>query len=160
MRMSRPAQRKIGPFAAVVLVLLLACVPLFTTSSFGLSRFVLVVAHLMAAIGLNLAMGYAGELVLAHPVIMGISAYATGILGTVAGWPTAAVFPAATVIGVAAGVLIMSPGLRVRGWYYALITMFAVLVLPPTAILATGMILMGSLSLGCGLVLDASCRPL
>jgi branched-chain amino acid transport system permease protein len=136
MRMSRPAQRKIGTIAAVVLVLLLACVPLFTTSSFGLSRFVLVVAYLMAAIGLNLAMGYAGEFVLAHPVIMGISAYATGILGTVAGWPTAAVFPAATVIGVAAGVLIMSPGLRVRGWYYALITMFAVLVLPPTAILA------------------------
>lgn len=128
--------RNFSKYAGIALILVLACMPLVVGGSFGQSRLLVAMAYLMAAIGLNLAMGYAGEFVLGHPVIMGVSAYAAGILSTVFGWPAAAAFPFGVLAGALAGLLIMSPGLRVRGWYYALITMFAVLVLPPLAILA------------------------
>lgn len=122
--------------AAIALVLLLASVPVWSDSSFTLSRYVIALAYVMVALGVNLALGYAGEFVLGHPVIMGVASYATGILSARAGWPFSLALPAAVLLGVAAGLLIMSPGLRVRGWYYSLITMFAVLVLPPVALLA------------------------
>ncbi|MCK1513193.1 ATP-binding cassette domain-containing protein [Bradyrhizobium sp. 190] len=135
LRMSVANSRRLGTILAVCLLCALATAPLLTSSSFGLARFVVVVAYLLAAIALNLVMGYAGEFVLAHPVIMGVAAYAAGILDTVFGWPAAFALPSAVLVGTAAGLLVMLPGLRVRGWYYALITMFAVLVLPPIVVI-------------------------
>ena len=135
MRMSVTTSRRLGTVLALLLLCALATAPLLTTSSFGLARFVVVVAYLLAAIALNLAMGYAGEFVLAHPVIMGVAAYTAGISGTVFGWPPSLAILLAIGAGTTAGLLVMSAGLRVRGWYYALITMFAVLVLPPVVVL-------------------------
>ncbi len=121
---------------AIALILLFASIPLVSGGSFALSRYIVALAYVITAIGVNLAMGYAGEFVLGHPVIMGVSAYTAGILSARLGWSIGATLPCAIVTGVLAGLLIMSPGLRVRGWYYSLITMFAVLVLPPVAMLA------------------------
>lgn len=121
---------------AVGLVLVFACIPLVSGGSFALSRYIVALAYVITAIGVNLAMGYAGEFVLGHPVIMGVAAYTAGILSARLGWTIGLTLPSAVVAGVAAGLLIMSPGLRVRGWYYSLITMFAVLVLPPVAMMA------------------------
>jgi branched-chain amino acid transport system permease protein len=135
LRMSVASSRRLGTILAVCLLCALATAPLLTSSSFGLARFVVVAAYLLAALALNLVMGYAGEFVLAHPVIMGVAAYAAGILDTVFGWSAALALPSAVLVGTAAGFLVMSPGLRVRGWYYALITMFAVLVLPPMVVI-------------------------
>lgn len=120
---------------AIVLVLAFASIPLWSGGSFALSRYIVALSYLMTAIGLNLAMGYAGEFVLGHPVIMGVAAYTFGILSVSLGWPVSVTLPCALLAGVLAGLLIMSPGLRVRGWYYSLLTMFAVLVLPPLAIM-------------------------
>jgi ABC-type branched-subunit amino acid transport system ATPase component/ABC-type branched-subunit amino acid transport system permease subunit len=121
---------------AIAAVALVATVPLWSGGSFALARYIVVLAYVMTAIGLNLAMGYAGEFVLGHPVIMGVAAYTAGILSARLGWPASLTIPSAAIAGVLIGILIMSPGLRVRGWYYSLITMFAVLVLPPVAVLA------------------------
>lgn len=128
--------RDMGAWIAVALVLLLATVPAWSGSSFTLSRYVIALCYVMAALGMNLALGYAGEFVLGHPVVMGTAAYASGMLSAHAGWPFSLTLPAGVLAGIAAGVIIMSPGLRVRGWYYSLITMFAVLVLPPLILMA------------------------
>ncbi len=129
------SSRHFGIVAALVFIAFLATVPLWATTSFAMSRYIVVLAYLMAALGLNLAMGYAGEFVLGHPVIMAAAAYCAGLLSALAGWPFWATLPAGVVAGTVVGVVIMSPGLRVRGWYYSLITMFAVLVLRPVVVL-------------------------
>lgn len=121
---------------AIGLILLFASIPLVSGGSFALSRYIVALSYVITAIGVNLAMGYAGEFVLGHPVIMGVSAYTAGILSARLGWSIGYTLPCALAAGVLAGLLIMSPGLRVRGWYYSLITMFAVLVLPPIAMMA------------------------
>lgn len=58
----------------------LALVPIWSTGSFGISRFGVAVTYVTAAVGLNLAIGFAGELVLGHAAIMAISAYVAGML--------------------------------------------------------------------------------
>ena len=121
---------------ALALVLVFASIPLVSGGSFALSRYIVALCYVITAIGVNLAMGYAGEFVLGHPVIMGVSAYTAGILSARLGWSIGYTLPCALAAGVLAGLLIMSPGLRVRGWYYSLITMFAVLVLPPVVMMA------------------------
>jgi ABC-type branched-subunit amino acid transport system permease subunit len=87
----------------------------------------------MAAIGLSLAAGFAGELVLGHAAVMAVSAYVAGMLSAKLNWDFAAAVFAAVAVGVAFGLLMMSPGLRVRGWYFSLMTLFAVLVTPRVA---------------------------
>src|SRR5690606_38441093 len=119
-----------------LLLLVLATAPLWTGSSFGLARNSVAVAYVIAAIGLNLAFGYAGEMVLGHPAIMATAAYAAGMLSSLAGFDFWAAAPLGVLAGVAIGMLMMVPGLRVSGWYLALITMFMVIVLPHVVILA------------------------
>jgi ABC-type branched-subunit amino acid transport system ATPase component/ABC-type branched-subunit amino acid transport system permease subunit len=120
---------------AVTLLVLLATVPLFTGSSFQQARFQEATLYIIAAIGLNLSLGYGGELTLGHPVIMAASAYTAGMLSAILGWPFLPAGFVAIVVGVAVGMAIMLPGLRVVGWYLAMITLFSVLVLPHLVIL-------------------------
>jgi branched-chain amino acid transport system permease protein len=121
----------------LLLVLALATVPLWSTGSFSLGRYGVAITYVMAAVGLNLAIGFAGELVLGHAAIMAISAYVSGILSAQFGWNFGAALPAGIVAGAAFGFAMMSPGLRVRGWYLSLLTLFAVLVLPRASNLLT-----------------------
>ena len=76
----------------------------------------------VAAMGLNLTLGYAGRISLAQASFMGVGAYATAIL-TLHGWSW---FPAAAV-GVALcfviGLLLGFPALRVRGHFLAFVTL-------------------------------------
>jgi ABC-type branched-subunit amino acid transport system ATPase component/ABC-type branched-subunit amino acid transport system permease subunit len=120
---------------AALILIVLATTPLWAGGSFGLSRYSVALAYVVAAIGLNIAFGYAGEMVLGHPAIMAASAYGAGISSAMFGLA----FPAAAAVGVLAGVLfglvMMMPGLRVSGWYLALITMFMVIVVPHLVIL-------------------------
>lgn len=131
-----PNRLTTSTWLAIALILVFASIPLVSGGSFALSRYIVALSYVITAIGVNLAMGYAGEFVLGHPVIMGVSAYTAGILSARLGWGIEYTLPCALATGVLAGLLIMSPGLRVRGWYYSLITMFAVLVLPPIAMMA------------------------
>lgn len=121
--------------AAGLLLLLLATAPLWAGSSFGLARYSVAIAYVIAAVGLNLAFGFAGEMVLGHPAIMATAAYAAGMLSSLAGFEFWAAAPLGVLAGVAIGMLMMTPGLRVSGWYLALITMFMVIVLPHVVIL-------------------------
>ena len=131
-------QRGRRQFAAIgaVMLLIMAFVPVFSGSSFELARYGVALAYIMAAIGLNLAFGYAGELVIGHSVIMAGGAYAAGMLSAHLGWSPFVAMPLGVLAGVGVGLIMMLPGLRVQGWYLGLITLFAVLVLPRVVVLA------------------------
>jgi len=77
----------------------------------------------IAAIGLNLTLGYAGQISLAQAAFVGIGAYVTAWLMTKAGWP----FWPTAILGFAAcfvvGWLLGYPALRVQHHYLAFVTL-------------------------------------
>jgi branched-chain amino acid transport system permease protein len=112
--------------ALAVLALLLAAP--FGLKPYGIYLLSLWAVMTIAAIGLNLTLGYAGQISLAQGAFVGIGAYTAALL-TTQGWPLAAAFAAATLICFAVGWLLGYPALRVAHHYLAFVTLsFATLV--------------------------------
>ena len=76
----------------------------------------------IAAVGLNLTLGYAGQVSLAQGAFVGIGAYTTALLMQ-AGWPFALAFIAAGALSFAVGWLLGYPALRVQHHYLAFVTL-------------------------------------
>ncbi len=76
----------------------------------------------IAAIGLNLTLGYAGQVSLAQGAFVGIGAYTAAIM-TTQGFPLIAALLAAAVICFIVGWLLGYPALRVQHHYLAFITL-------------------------------------
>jgi len=76
----------------------------------------------IAAIGLNLTLGYAGQVSLAQGAFVGIGAYTTAIM-TTQGWPILAALAVAVVLCFAIGWLLGYPALRVQHHYLAFVTL-------------------------------------
>jgi branched-chain amino acid transport system permease protein len=76
----------------------------------------------IAAIGLNLTLGYAGQVSLAQGAFVGIGAYSAAIL-TAHGWPLVAAIALALLLGFAIGWLLGYPALRVQHHYLAFVTL-------------------------------------
>jgi len=110
----------------VALLALLALVPVYaalTGHSFLVSLFTRIVILAMAAVSLNLIMGFGGMVSFGHAAYLGIGGYAVGILakeGVNAGllqWPLALAMSA--LFALAVGAL----SLRTRGVYFIMITL-------------------------------------
>ncbi|MCX8127212.1 MAG: branched-chain amino acid ABC transporter permease [Synergistetes bacterium] len=76
----------------------------------------------IAVLGLNIILGYAGQISLGHAAFMGIGAYASALLSTKAGFPFWFSFPLAVLISAVIGFLLGLPSLRVRDDFLAITT--------------------------------------
>lgn len=104
--------------------LLVAAVALpFFFSSYRVSQFTLVLAYAVAALGLNLLVGYSGQISLGHGAFFALGAYTTAILVAESGWPHLATIPASAALCFAAGFAFGIPALRLHGLYLALVTL-------------------------------------
>lgn len=83
----------------------------------------LVAIYVLLAIGLNILVGYTGQLAFANAAMFGIGAYATGLLQVRLGWSFWLAFPSGGVIAAAVGLAISLPALRLKGLYLALSTL-------------------------------------
>jgi branched-chain amino acid transport system permease protein len=104
--------------------------PLVFSTGYELSRYQLLLSYITVAIALNFAFGFAGELALSQPVLIAIGAYTAGLLSArynLDVWQT--VLPGVAT-ATAASVILALPSLRVRGWYFAIISFFAIAVMP------------------------------
>ena len=109
------------------LILLLLAVP-FALKPYGIYLLTLWVVMTVAAIGLNLTLGYAGQISLAQAAFVGIGAYSAAIL-TTNGWPLWAAFLLATALCLVIGWVLGYPALRVQHHYLAFVTLsFSTLV--------------------------------
>jgi branched-chain amino acid transport system permease protein len=82
----------------------------------------------IAAMGLNLTLGYAGQISLAQGAFLGIGAYITALM-TLAGVHWLAAVPASVAACFFIGLLVGFPALRVKGHFLAFVTLaFATLV--------------------------------
>ncbi|SCB54470.1 amino acid/amide ABC transporter membrane protein 2, HAAT family [Bradyrhizobium shewense] len=76
----------------------------------------------IAAMGLNLTLGYAGQVSLAQGAFVGIGAYAAAVM-TTHGWPLPAAIVVAIVLSFAVGWVLGYPALRVQHHYLAFVTL-------------------------------------
>jgi branched-chain amino acid transport system permease protein len=108
--------------AAIVVATGFAIVAPFFLKPFGIYLLSLWAVLTIAAIGLNLTLGYAGQVSLAQGAFIGIGAYTTALL-TQAGVPYALAFVAAGALSFAIGWLLGYPALRVQHHYLAFVTL-------------------------------------
>lgn len=88
---------------------------------------------IIAAMALNLVLGFTGQISIGHSAFFGIGGYTAAILVKDYGWSPGYTFYVAPVIAFVVGCLIALPALRIRGVYLALVTL-AVAVLFPTLV--------------------------
>jgi branched-chain amino acid transport system permease protein len=113
--------------ALVTAVIAFAVLPLFL-KSYGVYLCTLFCVYLMATYGLNLTVGYAGQMSLGQAAFLGIGAYIAAI-ALKAGVPFLLVLPIAAIACFAVGLALGFPALRVQHHYLAFATLgFNVLV--------------------------------
>lgn len=124
--MSPALQRSVG---FVALAAFLAILP-FVLSSYETFQATMVIVYAIALLGLNLLIGYNGQISLGHGSFFAIGAYTTAILTAKLGMPYWATVPVAGALSLCVGFLFGLPALRLEGLYLALPT-FALAVATP-----------------------------
>lgn len=89
-----------------------------------------VIAYAVAILGLNLVIGYSGQLSLGHSAFVGLGAYTTIILVSDHGWSYFATLPISAALCFSVGVIVGVPALRIRGLYLAIVTLSVAYVFP------------------------------
>jgi branched-chain amino acid transport system permease protein len=94
----------------------------FALKPYGIYLLSLWAVMTIAAIGLNLTLGYAGQISLAQASFVGIGAYTAALL-TTHGWPLAVAFVLAALLSFVVGWALGYPALRVAHHYLAFVTL-------------------------------------
>jgi branched-chain amino acid transport system permease protein len=115
----RPATLRTAACAVAAVVLIAAP---FGLKPYGIYVLSLWAVTVIAAIGLNLTLGYAGQVSLAQAAFVGIGAYIAALL-TTNGWPFTAAYVLAFAACFAVGWLLGYPALRVQHHYLAFVTL-------------------------------------
>ncbi|HEV8692377.1 MAG TPA: branched-chain amino acid ABC transporter permease, partial [Ideonella sp.] len=114
------AHRKLLAVAVVALIALLAAPPFL--KNYGLYLLSYWLVYVIATMGLNLTVGYAGQKSLGHAAFFGIGAYTVAILmkAGISWWLG---LPAAALVCFTAGIVLGFPALRVQTIYLAFATL-------------------------------------
>jgi branched-chain amino acid transport system permease protein len=103
--------------------LLLLPVPFLLANPWRLGILNLVALNAIVVLGLNLFIGYAGQISLGHAAFFGLGAYGSAVLSTAGGIPAWAALPL-TAAGVSLTALVIGvPTLRLSGHYLAMATL-------------------------------------
>jgi branched-chain amino acid transport system permease protein len=112
----------------VVFVVAAVTLPMWAGDQYQLHLATLIAAYWVLIGGLNLVIGYSGQLSIGHVGLLSIGAYAFAILAGKAGLhPALAVAGAGAICGVA-GLVLGLPSLRLPGFYFAMATMAVSLI--------------------------------
>ena len=124
--------RKFAPAVPLLLVIVLLVGPSFGLIGAVAARDIMLVATLALMVsGLNLVLGYAGELAVGQVAFYAIGAYIAGFVGMSLGQSDLLLGLVAVVVGaVVVGLITGVPSLRLSGWPLAMVTFFLVLIVP------------------------------
>jgi branched-chain amino acid transport system permease protein len=114
-------RHRLAPIAAVAVIALV--MPLFFPSTYYYRVAALVFVFALAATGLNLLMGFAGQVSLGHAGFMGIGAYAVAVGPTHFGIPSWLSFVAGAALSAFVAYAVGRPILRLKGHYLAVATL-------------------------------------
>ena len=103
-------------------VMFVAVVPL-TFSEYHLSILNLIMIAVVGALGLNILVGYTGQISIGHGALMSVGAYTAANLITRLNAPFWVALPAGGAMAAAIGAVIGVPSLRIKGLYLAIATL-------------------------------------
>ncbi len=115
--------RAVQTLALLAGIGLLAVIPLLIHNEYYIHQVVLIAIYAVLLFGLDIVVGYTGEVSLAHAALFGIGAYAAGILNWKLGLPFYLAIPSSIVVTGFFGLLLALPALRVTGPYLAMVTL-------------------------------------
>lgn len=122
-----------GLFIAILLVPLLSAespLGINLIPSVWVGTIVRIAIYAIAVQGLNLLMGYTGQISLGHAAFMGIGAYSSAIMAREWGMPFWVAIPLGTLFTGIVGLIFGLPSLRVKGFYLAMATLAAQFIIP------------------------------
>lgn len=115
------AWMKQGPMLGILASF--AIVPLVSQDSYVLGVWTFLLLNILVVVGLDLLLGYAGQLSLGHGIFVAIGAYASGLLTTKAGFSGWAAMPVGMLAAALLAAVVAVPTLRLRGYYLAMATL-------------------------------------
>ena len=114
---------------AAVFLLLLLGLPLVLPNEYYLSICILACLNGIIVVGLNLLMGYAGQISLGHAAFYGLGAYATAVCTTRFGLPIPVGMAAGIALATVVAWIVAAPTLKLKGHYLAMATLgFGIIV--------------------------------
>ena len=112
---------KIIPF--VVALVALAAFPLFLNNDYYIHLGTTILIYIILLFGLDIVVGYTGQVSLGHAGLFGVGAYTTGVLFFHLGLPFYVTVPASILVTAFFGGLLALPALKVIGPYLAMVTL-------------------------------------
>ena len=110
-------------FGLTIVIAILVVLPFIVPNSFYLDLAIRMAINAVIVLGLNLLIGFAGQISLGHAGFLGIGAYASAVLPTHFGWhPLLAMAAGAAATGLLAG-LVARPIFKLKGHYLAMATL-------------------------------------
>lgn len=114
----------VSPYMIVVAIaLVVLLLPLILPSSFYYRVLALVFINALAVVGLNLLMGFAGQVSLGHAGFFGIGAYSVALGPTYLGIPSWAALIGGTMLSALIAFVVGRPILKLKGYYLAVATL-------------------------------------
>jgi branched-chain amino acid transport system permease protein len=117
-----------GRIGVVVFVVLIIAIPVNTTSTYWLGIMNAAGIAAIAAIGLNVLTGYAGQLSLGQAFFVGVGAFVTQYVGGIHGLPMIVWLPVAGIVAGLAGAAVAPFALRLRGPYLMIVSLALVYI--------------------------------
>ena len=118
------------PWVKSLLILISACALPFFITNYHVFQASMVLSYAIALVGLNILIGYSGQISLGHGAFLAIGAYTTAILMDKLDMPYWMTIPIAAAVCLAVGFLFGLPALRLEGHYLALATFALAVALP------------------------------
>lgn len=110
-------------FGLYIVIAVLAVLPFVLPNSFYVDLAIRMAINAVIVLGLNLLIGFAGQISLGHAGFLGIGAYASAVLPTHFGWnPVLAMLAGALATGLLAA-LVARPIFKLKGNYLAMATL-------------------------------------
>lgn len=107
----------------IVLAVVLALLPLVLPNAYAYDVAIRIAINACVVIGLNLLIGYTGQISLGHAGFFGVGAYASAILTTRWGWPPLAAMAAGAAATALLAFVVARPVLKLKGHYLAMATL-------------------------------------
>src|SRR5438270_11240145 len=115
-------------FISLALVVIAATLPLYV-SGYVLGLLTVAFYFGVFAMSWDLLFGFAGEVNFGPTFLIGLGAYGAAILNSEAGLPIPVCLVFGVIVALAGGLLLAVPALRLRGPYFGLVNLVAVLLL-------------------------------
>src|SRR5213594_2956802 len=118
------AKWAVAAFAGLFIVV----VPL-TLGEYYVSILDLILIAVVGALGLNILVGYTGQISIGHGAFMSVGAYTAANLVVHLNWPFWLALPAGGLVAALVGAVVGIPSLRIKGLYLAIATLAGQLII-------------------------------